>query len=439
MKTRVQKFLKNTRRFILRIPVGSYNVKQAAIIIASPIIILVCIIAAAIATLFEKIKYSYNHYQYKPMDICYTISIAAVCLTLAFIGIYSEIYDAEAKSREEAYSDIPRITQTTTGNNMDYMNNKPIQIPSIDNLKRPTTCGIPTCSICGDGSDAVTTTSCGDPTCPICDNNIITTEKPPESSNPITTTERVPETSTPEITTTIPEVNEGPETIVSKYTTHIITSKDNFYNLSIKYYGDSKYYKAVMEYNKCDENTILHIGDKIIIPDIEDEEFISIYNRIDKAEREEINSFIESTKGQTIQAGNNNTYKYGVRTDPTVDIVVPSGNNMKNYTGEVDTSKFKLLGNYSTTGYTPTCMHCCGSDKGIGAAGVPIICGYSVAAPDNIPLGTTLYIEGYGFYVVEDRGNFGYTNIDIACPSHDDCAIVTNIAKDVKVYIVPNN
>ena len=130
------------------------------------------------------------------------------------------------------------------------------------------------------------------------------------------------------------------------------------------------------------------------------------------------------------------TYKYGRRMTPAVDINIPTGDDMKNFTGEVDTSNYTYLGKYTVTGYTPKCVHCCGNDKGITASGVEAINGYTVAAGSNLPFGTTLYIEGYGYYVVEDRGGFTGNLIDIACPSHDICYDTTGYG--VRVYIVPH-
>lgn len=131
-------------------------------------------------------------------------------------------------------------------------------------------------------------------------------------------------------------------------------------------------------------------------------------------------------------------YTYGKRITPSV--VIPqtvSDTDMLNYIDEVDTSNYLYIGTYSITGYTPKCAHCCGNTKGITASGVEAIVGYTVAADSSIPFGTTLYIEGYGYYVVEDRGNFGSNVIDIAAPTHNSCYDLTN--NEVHVYVVPSN
>lgn len=131
-------------------------------------------------------------------------------------------------------------------------------------------------------------------------------------------------------------------------------------------------------------------------------------------------------------------YKYGKRITPSVEIPkTVSDTDMRNYTDEVDTTDYLYLGTYSITGYTPKCSHCCGNTRGITASGVEAAVGYTVAADKSIPFGTTLYIEGYGYYVVEDRGNFGTNVIDIAAPTHDSCYNLTNYG--VHVYVVPSN
>lgn len=213
----------------------------------------------------------------------------------------------------------------------------------------------------------------------------------------------------------------------SKIIIHTVEKGESFWSICQKYYGSSDKYIKLRDYNGYTSGQNLCVGAEIKVPVDQNDlnvKTISVATDDTKAEVQKVES--KSAK-----------YTYGVRTQPAVQI--PTNGNMKNFTEEVDTSSYKLLGYYSTTGYDPKCSHCCGSTKGIGAAGVQIIPGYSVAAPSNIPLGTTLYIEGYGFYVVEDRGGFGNNNIDIACSNHETCGSVTNLSKNVKVYIVSNN
>lgn len=78
------------------------------------------------------------------------------------------------------------------------------------------------------------------------------------------------------------------------------------------------------------------------------------------------------------------------------------------------TPKLTLLGNYSLTAYCP-CLRCCPTDTGITASGVKATSNHTVAF-NGLPFGTEVYIEGYGFYVVEDTG--GMSGFDIFFDDH---------------------
>ena len=125
-------------------------------------------------------------------------------------------------------------------------------------------------------------------------------------------------------------------------------------------------------------------------------------------------------------------FSYGERVTPSIEI--NTSNGIRNNINDVDTDEYKYIGKFTITGYTPTCKHCCGSSKGITASGVEAIPGYTIAANKSIPFGTTVYIEGYGYYVVEDRG-VGNNHIDIAANNHEECYTLTDTKVDV--YIVP--
>lgn len=197
---------------------------------------------------------------------------------------------------------------------------------------------------------------------------------------------------------------------------YIIQNGDNFWNICEKYYGDGNYCFALAEYNNLTINSTIIAGCKLIIPFDNDLEFVSLVEKYET----DINII--------------NEYPLNERVSPAMEITIPTGNDMKNYTGDVDTSNYQYIGDWKITGYDPKCAHCCnGNTHGIGAAGVEVIPGYSVATKD-LPLNTTIYIKGYGYYVIEDRG-CGEGVIDIACSSHDTCYPITNM-DGVAVYIV---
>lgn len=100
---------------------------------------------------------------------------------------------------------------------------------------------------------------------------------------------------------------------------------------------------------------------------------------------------------------------------------------------EKNNPKLTLLGEYKVTGYDPFCSHCCGkwAADGITASGAVAEIGVTCAMKD-MPFGTKVYIEGLGYYTVQDRG-VGKGVIDVACGSHAECYEVTG---KYTVYLV---
>ena len=58
---------------------------------------------------------------------------------------------------------------------------------------------------------------------------------------------------------------------------------------------------------------------------------------------------------------------------------------------------------FKVTGYCP-CMKCCGKTDGITASGVKARANHTIAAPSTYAFGTRISLDGYGVFVVEDRG-----------------------------------
>lgn len=91
----------------------------------------------------------------------------------------------------------------------------------------------------------------------------------------------------------------------------------------------------------------------------------------------------------------------------------------------------------NATAYCP-CSKCCGSyANGYTASGMKA--GYGVAAVDTrvIPLGTKLYVEGYGYCIAADTGGAIKGNrIDLCYGTHS-AALASGFGhKNVKVYII---
>lgn len=81
-------------------------------------------------------------------------------------------------------------------------------------------------------------------------------------------------------------------------------------------------------------------------------------------------------------------------------VQVASGGDAMTYAGCYELTAYIATGNPCASGVYPT-------------AGRTIAC-------NSIPLGTTVYIEGYGTYVVEDTGGMGGGVIDLFVGSYDE-------------------
>lgn len=78
------------------------------------------------------------------------------------------------------------------------------------------------------------------------------------------------------------------------------------------------------------------------------------------------------------------------------------------------------LGNYKLSFYD-SCALCNGNAHGITASGTTMTEGRTIAVdPSVIPLGSRVYIEGYGMFIAEDTGGaINGGKIDIAVSSHE--------------------
>ena len=75
---------------------------------------------------------------------------------------------------------------------------------------------------------------------------------------------------------------------------------------------------------------------------------------------------------------------------------------------------------WRVTAYCP-CEKCCGAfADGFTASGVPAV-GRIIAAPPEIPFGTLIFIEGYGYATVQDRGGaIKGKRLDVLFPTHQE-------------------
>ena len=95
-------------------------------------------------------------------------------------------------------------------------------------------------------------------------------------------------------------------------------------------------------------------------------------------------------------------------------MVFPAGmpSDIRQMYEERELTKECSIGTYELTAYTWTGNPC--------ANGNYPTSGYTVAC-NSLPLGTRIRIDGYGEYIVEDRGGMGNNVIDIYMDSYDSC------------------
>jgi len=215
--------------------------------------------------------------------------------------------------------------------------------------------------------------------------------------------EAVPASSPIEILEIKNEIVEEPKPIpeveIIPYEEYTIQRGDTLWDIANKFYGNGKHYPWI---EKCNN---LYGENKSIIRGM----VLRIYPLEYSISEEEIER--------------NGYYKSISIRSSYLDIP---------YDPEVDKSNMTYYGNIHVTGYDPLCKHCCGKNDGITASGEKYRY-YETVAMNNIPFGTKLYIEGYGYFIVNDRG--GKTlGIDIACESHDICVKMSSPGQDV--YIV---
>lgn len=94
-------------------------------------------------------------------------------------------------------------------------------------------------------------------------------------------------------------------------------------------------------------------------------------------------------------------------------------------TTEVDEKHALPLGHYTLTAYEWTGNTCANGEYPTE--------GYTIAC-NSLPLGTRVYIEGYGIYTVEDRGGMADNVIDIYLGDYDEC--IEFGVQEADVYLI---
>lgn len=103
-----------------------------------------------------------------------------------------------------------------------------------------------------------------------------------------------------------------------------------------------------------------------------------------------------------------------------------------------DTDKLVYLGEFKYTHYcTEKYKHICGEGAGLTYTGTKVTPGRSIAVdPKVIPLGSKVYVEGYGFLIAEDiGGGVDGNHIDIAVETHEQALAAELTGGDVWLLV----
>lgn len=235
----------------------------------------------------------------------------------------------------------------------------------------------------------------------------------------------VEETTTIEATTEeeVPVEEEPVEEAEPEYIEYTVQAGDSLWSIAQDYYGSGKNYVALAAYNDMATSDYIHPGDVLKVQNSEDIdlEAVAIEYEAATAEAADTSESVVTTTSPVLGAS---SFDGDMDYDQAVALLKDGSS--------VDTSNMEYMGNWRITGYDPHCAHCCGKTNGITASGNQAEFGTS-AGCNNLPLGTIIYIEGYGTYRIDDRGGMSTNHIDIAAPSHDVCYQLTGHAN---VYVV---
>lgn len=103
-----------------------------------------------------------------------------------------------------------------------------------------------------------------------------------------------------------------------------------------------------------------------------------------------------------------------------------------------DTDKLVYLGEFKYTHYcTQKYKHICGEGAGLTYTGTKVTPGRTIAVDSKvIPLGSKVYVEGYGWRVAEDiGGGVDGNHIDVAVETHEQALSAGLTGGDVWVLV----
>ena len=199
----------------------------------------------------------------------------------------------------------------------------------------------------------------------------------------------------------------------------------SLWGIAKNHYGNGALYGAIAVYNGISAQAMIHPGDVLKIQNDAELEAIAVSY---SAPEETTQETVETTPAPVTY---NSSIGYGASSFDGEMNVEEAVAIIKDQPS-IDTTGMTYMGNWRITGYDPHCDHCCGKHNGITASGNQAEFGVT-AGCNNLPLGTKIYVEGYGVFRVDDRGGMSKNHIDIAAPSHDACYQMTGYAN---VYVI---
>lgn len=218
------------------------------------------------------------------------------------------------------------------------------------------------------------------------------------------------------------EVEEEEE--IPEYFEYTVQPGDSFWSIAKEAYGDGKYYLDVAAYNGLSVSNVIYSG---MVLKIENKELTM--------SSEAVSYSAPPGETEEVEKETAAVYTYG-ESSFDGDLGMTEALALVKDGSHLDTSNMTYMGNWRVTGYDPHCSHCCGKSNGITASGNPAEFGTTVGV-NNLPLGTMIYVDGYGIFRVDDRGGMSSNHVDIAAPSHDVCYQLTGYA-DVYVISYPD-
>ncbi|MED3660820.1 3D domain-containing protein [Ureibacillus sp. FSL K6-8385] len=197
-------------------------------------------------------------------------------------------------------------------------------------------------------------------------------------------------------------------------TTYTVKEGDNLFRIAVNH---SVPVHLLMEWNGL-ENTLIHPGKELII--YNDEKYKKVYKPISVVADVSGQALPKTEKNETKIANSNNI-------DESARAVSAASND------EPPSSAKELV--VTATAYTAYCEGCSGTTAyGINLRANPHLKVIAVD-PNVIPLGTKVWVEGYGYAIAGDTGGAIKGNkIDVFIPSYDE-AMKWGVKK-VKVKIL---